>query len=165
MKLNNQLDMLLEKSDGKIYVRYYLQKTIRPQNIQEMIDELFQLEEVLDKKKDTLMIITKEDMNETIQNMLKHIWEQDGIFLIVQSIRRLQFNLLEHSLVPSHRILTQEELVQIKKRYNIMESSQFPDLSRFDPVAQVIGIRPGQVCEIIRPSKTAIASSYYRICV
>jgi DNA-directed RNA polymerase subunit H (RpoH/RPB5) len=46
-----------------------------------------------------------------------------------------------------------------------MDDTQFPDISRFDPVAQIIGIRPGQVCEIIRPSKTAISAYYYRICV
>ena len=111
------------------------------------------------------MIIVKDDMNETLTNLLKHIWEQDGILIIIQSIKRLQFNILEHTLVPEHRVLTNDEVGKIKLRYNITEDTQFPDISRFDPVAQVIGIRPGQVCEIIRPSKTAINSFYYRICV
>jgi DNA-directed RNA polymerase subunit H (RpoH/RPB5) len=51
------------------------------------------------------------------------------------------------------------------KKYNITDKIQFPDISRFDPVARVIGLRPGQVCHIIRPSKTAIQANYYRICV
>lgn len=172
MLQNKQLDMLLEKTNedpatkrkNKIYIRYYLAKTIRPQNIQEMIDDLFNLEEILTKS-DTLMIIIKDDMNETMTNLLKHIWEQDGILIIIQSIKRLQFNILEHVLVPPHRVLTNDEVAVVKDRYNIMDDSQFPDISRFDPVAQVIGIRPGQVCEIIRPSKTAIKSYYYRICI
>ena len=50
-------------------------------------------------------------------------------------------------------------------RYNITDKVQFPDISRFDPVAQVIGLRPGQVCEITRASKTAIESKYYRVCI
>ena len=170
---NKQLDMLIEKSEEsenpnaskrKVYIRYYLAKTLRPQNIQEMIDDLFNLEEVLTKE-DTLMIVVKEEMNETTMNLLKHIWEQDGILIVIQSLKRLQFNILEHTLVPSHRVLTQDEVQVIKNRYNIMDDTQFPDISRFDPVAQVIGIRPGQVCEIIRPSKTAIKGYYYRICV
>ena len=53
----------------------------------------------------------------------------------------------------------------IKQLYNITNDSQFPEISRYDPVAQVIGIRPGQICEITRPSKTAISSKYYRICI
>jgi DNA-directed RNA polymerase subunit H (RpoH/RPB5) len=172
MLQNKQLDMLLEKQDedpatkrkNKIYIRYYLAKTLRPQNVQEMIDDLFNLEEILTKD-DTLMIVTKDELNETITNLLKHIWEQDGILIVVQCIKRLQFNILESVLVPPHRVLSKDEVSDIKKKYNIMEDTQFPDISRFDPVAQIIGIRPGQVCEIIRPSKTAINSYYYRICV
>ena len=169
---NKQLDMLLEQKEAdagekrkkKIYIGYYLAKTLRPQNVHEMIDDLFNLEEVLIKS-DTLMIITKEDMNETLINLLKHIWEQDGILIVIQNIKRLQFNILEHVLVPPHRVLNNDEMGKIKERYNIMEDVQFPEISRFDPVAQIIGIRPGQICEIIRPSKTAIQSMYYRMCV
>ena len=111
------------------------------------------------------MIIVKDDMNETLINLLKHIWEQDGILIVIQSIKRLQYNILNHTLVPEHRLLTTDEVNEIKLKYNIVDNTQFPDISRFDPVAQIIGIRPGQVCEIIRPSKTAINSFYYRICV
>jgi DNA-directed RNA polymerase subunit H (RpoH/RPB5) len=172
MKTNNQLDMILEKLDedpntktkGKIYIRYYLAKALRPANLQEMIDDLFNIEEVL-KKTDTLLIVVKDEVNETLINTLKHIWEQDKIFIIIQSLKRLQFNLLNHILVPPHRILSIPETIQIRTRYNIMNDGQFPDISRFDPVAQAIGIRPGQVCEIIRPSKTAISAPYYRICM
>lgn len=169
---NKQLDMLLEQEKenvdtlrkDKIYIRYYLGKKIADKNIQEMIDDLFNLEEILTKN-DTLMIIIKDELNETLTNLLKHIWEQDGILIVIISIKRLMFNILDHVLVPPHRILSNNEVVEVKKRYNITEDTQFPDISRFDPVAQIIGIRPGQVCEIIRPSKTAITGLYYRICV
>jgi len=172
MKTNNQLDMILEKIEedpdtktkGKIYIRYYLAKALRPANLQEMIDDLFTVEEVL-KKTDTLLIVVKDEINETLVNTLKHIWEQDKIFIIIQSLKRLQFNLLNHVLVPPHRILSESETIHIRTRYNIMHNGQFPDISRFDPVAQAIGIRPGHVCEIIRPSKTAISAPYYRICM
>ena len=172
MKLNNQLDMILEKNkvstsekrQSKIYIRYYLAKSLRPQNLQEMIDDLFNIEEVLTKE-DTLFIVVKDEVNETLANTIKHIWEQDGIFIVIQNLKRLQFNILKHDIVPPHRILSVVETLQIKKKYNIMNDNQFPDISRFDPVAQAIGIRPGQVCEIIRPSKTAISAPYYRICM
>jgi DNA-directed RNA polymerase subunit H len=172
MKLNNQLDMILEKNKEdvdikrkpKIYVRYYLAKSLRPQNLQEMIDDLFNIEEVLTKS-DTLFIVVKDEVNETLLNTLKHIWEQDKIFIVIQNLKRLQFNILKHELVPPHRVLSVAETAAIRTRYNVMNDSQFPDISRFDPVAQAIGIRPGQVCEIIRRSKTAISAPYYRICM
>jgi DNA-directed RNA polymerase subunit H len=170
MKQNNQLDMLLETIDQeetnkkKIYIRYYLAGRPGPKNIQEMIDDLFVLTETL-KKTDTLFIIIKDEPNETLINELKHIWESDGIFIVIESIKRLQFNILEHSLVPLHRVLSDLEVENVMKKYNIVSKLQFPNISRFDPVARVIGLRPEQVCHIVRPSKTAIESDYYRVCI
>ena len=135
-----------------------------PKNLQEMIDDLFVITETL-KKTDTLFIIIKDDPNETLINELKHIWESEGIFIVVESIKRLQINILEHVLVPPHRVMVESEVVGIMKKYNIADRSLFPDISRFDPVARVIGLRPGQVCNIIRPSKTAIEANYYRVCI
>ncbi len=170
---NKQLDMILEKSPEdvenpdakktKTYILYYLAKSLRPQNIQEIVDDLFNIEEVL-KKDDTLYIIAKDDSNDTIMNYLRHIWEQDKIFIVIISIKRLQFNILNHVLVPEHKIISETEKVKLKERYNIMDDTQLPLISRFDPVAQLIGIRPGQICEITRPSKTAVTTKYYRIC-
>lgn len=170
MYQNQQLDMLLEKKDEetgsitKTYIAFHLAKTLSDKNIQDMIDDLYHLEQVLTPN-DTLMIITKDDINETKTNLLNHIWEQDKLFLIIQNIKRLQFNILEHSMVPQHRVLNNNEVEKVKEKYNITNNKEFPDISRFDPVAQVIGIRPGQICEIIRPSKTSIYGYYYRICV
>lgn len=169
---NNQLDMLIEKSKeeeknkrkNKIYIKYYLGKVLRPSNIQEMIDDLFYLEEIL-LKEDTLFIIAKDEMNETLTNELIHLFEKEGIFIVVQSIKGLQFNILEHVLVPPHRVLSDVETIEIMKKYNLKNKNEFPDISRFDPVAQVIGLRPGKVCEITRTSKTSIFSKYYRACI
>jgi DNA-directed RNA polymerase subunit H (RpoH/RPB5) len=171
MSQNSQLDMLLEQNNPdesgrkrKIYIRYYLTKKLLQGNIQEIIDDLFNFEEVL-KKEDNLIIIIKDEPNETLVNLQKHIWEQDKIFLIILNIKRLQFNILNHESVPPHRVMSNDEVAVVKKRYNIMNDGQFPEISRFDPVAQVIGIRPGQLCEITRSSKTAVTSLFYRICI
>ena len=83
----------------------------------------------------------------------------------MQNIKYLQFNILNHVLVPQHSIMNENDVKTIMIKYNITDKIQFPDISRFDPVARAIGLRPGQVCHIVRPSKTAIQSDYYRICV
>ncbi len=66
---------------------------------------------------------------------------------------------------PKFVVLKSTEVEEVMKQKNISSLSEFPDISRFDPVAQVIGLRPGMVCKIIRPSKTAVESLYYRVCV
>ena len=162
---SKQLDMLLTKTDKskKIYIKYHLAKTLRQSNINDYIDDLFNIEEILTKK-DDLVIIINEEPNDTINKLLNNIWEQDGIFIIVFNIKRLQFNILKHILVPEHIVLSKEEEEKVKTRYNITDNKQVPDISRFSPVAQAIGIRPGEMCRIIRPSRTAITSDFYRIC-
>ena len=67
--------------------------------------------------------------------------------------------------MPSHRICSVEEKEKIEKQYNIMEQKQFPEISRFDPVAIAIGARPGDLLEIIRSSPTSLTSKYYRLCM
>jgi DNA-directed RNA polymerase subunit H (RpoH/RPB5) len=166
-----QMDMLFKKDDAskKTYVKYHtgkgihLEKSIRPVSIYEYIEDLFTLEEILGKQ-DDLIIIINDEPNETIEKTLRHIWEQDGIFVNVISIKRLQYNILEHDLVPPHIVLSKEEGLAIKQKYNIMTDKQMPDISRFSPVSQLIGIRPGDICKILRPSKTAIQTEFYRIC-
>jgi DNA-directed RNA polymerase subunit H len=170
---NEQLDMILNKKQiesepqqkpTKMYISYYVKKpTISIVNIQEMIDELFTLTDTLTKD-DTLLIIIKDEINDSIKSELKYIWETEGIFIIITSINRLQFNILEHAMVPPHRVLSDKEKNEVSLRYNI-DDEKYPEISRFDPVATAIGIRPGQVCEILRSSKTAVVSKYYRICV
>lgn len=160
-----QMDMLLKKTseDKKVYVKYHLAKSLRPVNLYEYIEDLFTLEEVLTKK-DDLIVIMKDEPNDTIRKTLTNIWEQDGIFVIVINIKRLQYNIMNHQLVPPHIVLSSEEAQQVKLKYNILDDSQLPDISRFSPVSQVIGIRPGEICRIYRPSKTAIKAEFYRIC-
>lgn len=173
MHQNNQLDMLLETSDEniteetpkkKIYIRYCLVAKPSVKNIQEMVDDLFVLSETLTKK-DTLFIIINDDANDTLLEYISHVWENERIFIVLESIKRLQFNILQHILVPPHKVMTKSQVKQIMDKYNITDVAQFPEISRFDPVAKVIGLRPGQVCHIVRPSKTSIETNYYRICV
>lgn len=186
---NKQLDMLLERDQTiqvkqslsqsqfsspefvplhrkqKVYIRYYLAKAIRPANVEEIVDDLFRMEPILTKD-DILYIVIKDEMNDTLRELLKHIWEQEGIFIVIQNMKRLQFNILEHTLVPPHQVVEDEDKIQqIFKQFNVTHVSQLPEILRFDPVAQVLCLRPGQICEIIRPSKTAVNAFYYRVCV
>ena len=96
-----QLDMLQHnENDNKIYVKYQniLTKKLTVQNIDNMIEDLFEIESILEKK-DKLLIITNDEPNDTLKAHLKTIWETQGIFIVVFNIKRLQFNILEHSMV------------------------------------------------------------------
>jgi len=162
---SNQLDMLLENetTKKKIYVKYYISKVIKPQNIYDIVEDLFHLESILEKK-DDLMVIIKDEPNDTMLENIKDIWVSENIYISLINIKRLQYNILKHVLVPKHTILTHSEKELFMKKYNIFDKSQIPDISYFSPVSIVMGIRPDDVVKIERNSRTSISAEYYRIC-
>lgn len=166
MYVNEGLDFMLrqEATGKKAYVKYWLTTSLKQSKIQEITEELFTTDNILDKR-DTLIIIVKEEPNDTLKELIKHIYETENIFIVVHHIKRLLFNILNHKLVPKCRILTPDEVDTIKLQYNITDNNQFPKLSRFDPQALAICFRPGEVIELIRSSKTSCLTKYYRICV
>tara|TARA_B100001093_G_C26513693_1_gene878661 strand:- start:141 stop:770 length:630 start_codon:yes stop_codon:yes gene_type:complete len=162
---SEQLDMLLhnEKTNKKIYVKYYINKVLKPQNVYDIVEDLFHLENMLTKN-DDLMIITKDEPNDTLIQTIKDIWMSENIYIAAVNIKRLQFNILKHELVPKHSILTKEEEDAFKKKYNILNNSQIPDISFFSPVSIVMGFRPDDIIKIIRKSRVAINTDFYRVC-
>ena len=163
---NNQLDMLVtNEKNTKTYIKYFLDsKQIRPQNLDDIIEDLFMVENILTKN-DTLVIITEDEPNETIVARMKYLYDKDGIFVVIHNISRLQFNILNHALVPSMRILNPEEQDEMMRKYNMKNISQFPEIGRFDPQALAMSMRPGQVGMFERDSITALKTEYYRVCV
>jgi len=167
MYANSQLDMLIshKTDERKVYVKYYLTaKQIRPPNLDEIVEDLYVIENALTKE-DTLIIIIEDEPNDTIITKIKYLFDHDGIFVVIHNIRRLQFNILQHKLVPKCTILSKADVEVLKKTVNIQALTQLPEISRFDPQALAICMRPGQVCMFNRESATAMDYKYYRICV
>jgi len=173
MLANNQLDMLLtHKENGKkVYVKYYFTlktttKQMKPQTLDDIIEDLYTIEQVLTKR-DTLVVIIDDEPNDTILAKVKYLYERDGIFVIIHNIQRLQTNILKHFMVPNMTVLESEEQIkQFKDKHYIKdEKIQLPEISRFDPQALVVGLRPGDICKIDRSSVTALNTNYYRICI
>lgn len=161
----NQLDMLIDNNEGnKVYIKYHVAKTLRQNNIDEIVEDLFNIENTLEQS-DKLIIIIKDIPNDTLNNIVKNYWDTNKLYISIKSIKMLQFNIFEHNYVPKHSILNDAEVMEFKKRYNIINDANIPEISRFDPVALALMMRPGEICKIIRSSKTAITSEFYRICI
>lgn len=161
---NQQLDLLVSGNNKQVYVKYNITKSLRPNNIYDYIEDLFNIENILNKQ-DDLIIINKDEPNETLMNTIKDIWLKDKIYISIINIERLQYNILNHELVPKHTVLSLEEKNQLKEKFNINNDDMLPNISYFSPVSQVLGIRPGDICKIDRNSKTAIDSTFYRVCI
>lgn len=164
---NNQLDMLIENPTNKqkTYIKYYLSaKQLRKGNLDEIIEDLYAIDNILEKK-DTLIIITEDEPNDAIITHIKYLFDHDDLFVVIHNIRRLQFNILEHNLVPKCSILENNEVENFKNKFNIQSLKQLPEISRFDPQALALCMRPGQIAKFSRKSITALETDYYRVCV
>lgn len=164
---NSQLDMLIENEETgtKSFIKFYLDlKQLKPQNLDSIIEDLFVIDNVLTNK-DNLIIIVDDEPNDSITAKVKYLFDRSGIFVVLHNIQRLQYNILQHELVPKIDILDENEKEAFKKRYSVQSNSQLPEISRFDPQALAVAMRPGDICKFTRDSPTALETSYYRVCV
>ena len=184
MFAHDQLDMLVSKQnqdreeqqprgeeEKKIYVKYYLVKPIRKEILANIVEDLFETPQaetnrpVLEPSTDTLIIIMDDEPNDTNIKQLQTLYDRDGIFVIMYNIRRLQFNVRKHALNPEVGVVTRaKEIDELREKFNIRDWSQLPEISRFDPLAMAIFLRPGQIMRIRRDSPTSIENLYYRYC-
>jgi DNA-directed RNA polymerase subunit H (RpoH/RPB5) len=163
MMETNQLDLLLVHHTGKkIFVKFQLETKL---NLASESSAFYESDPPILTKDDTLMVIVKTDPNDALISAMDTLWNDSQTYVSVIGIRRLQFNILKHVQVPKHEIMTSEEREELFQTQNIKSNADLPLISRYDPVAVVLCMRPGMVCRIHRKSKTSVITMYYRACV
>lgn len=81
----------------------------------------------------------------------------------------MRFNVLEHQLVPEHRLVPDNEAAEVLKKLGITKD-QLPKIHRSDPVIQVLEkiegpIEEGRIIKVTRVSGTAGVSEAYRLVI
>lgn len=155
----------------RAFVYYHMPKTqnttktttFKPPNLYELID-VYKIEQNM-QTVDSLTVVIMHDVNDTMHKTLSQIWENDRVFVNVFSITQLQFCILEHTFVPKHIPLSDQEKADVYREYYVRNDSDLPEISRFDAVAKAVALRPGQLCMIERPDRNAVVTKFYRRCV
>jgi len=165
----SQLDMLISKKDKdvdivKTYIKYFLKGNLTDSSLRPIIEDLYQLSDTLTSN-DCLLIVYDGEPTESLQTHLDHLFKKDKIFVVVINLKRLQFNILKHHLVPMMEIMSKDEKEEFYKQYNVTHDGQLPEISRYDPQALAMCVRPGQLCKFYRKSPTSMTTNYYRLCV
>ena len=168
------LDILVEKTNEnkekeQLFVKYRLDKFKKTKTQEQQIIDIYNKSLL---KSDTLIIIYLEDIyfktnkkESNVELFIDDIYSNYEYFVQLYGIRNLLFNITDHYTIPQHILLTKKQQKDLYIKYNIKDHSNFPTIRREDPVAKFIGLRPGEICKIIRPSQTNIYSDFYRICV
>jgi DNA-directed RNA polymerase subunit H (RpoH/RPB5) len=175
-----RMDMRLthkHKSDEhKIFIKYNISPAnggnpargrLKPTTLDTILEDVYDEEENMEKKityQDELIILINHKVNDSLRAALTKVYSDTNRFVNIYNINDYLFNILDNVLVPPHKVLSDVEKKQIFNKYYIREDSNFPEISRYDPVAKTLGARPGDLLEITRPSPTAIQHKYYRLC-
>jgi DNA-directed RNA polymerase subunit H (RpoH/RPB5) len=115
-------------------------------------------------KKDELIIILNEPYHEVFDKAALQAWQTDKARVSFFHIKQLVVHPGRHILVPPHRKLTAEEAKEEMERYYITQKSQLPLIKHHDIQARVLGLVPGDLIEVLRPSPTAGVARFLRIC-
>ena len=120
--------------------------------------------------KDTIKIINeelnlhlKEINNDKIKNDLDYTERHFGNVFIF-NIKTLQYNILNHQIVPKHTIIRDDKDIQKILEISNCTLDQLPVISKNDPVSKLKLGTNGDIFKIIRKNKTCGEDIYYRVC-
>lgn len=158
------LDILVKNRYGhQTFVKYRLEKIKAAKSLDSYIQKIY---ESFLKPEDELVVMIPErsyQISSSFLTLLNNFWNEKGYYIQIFGVNQLLRKVVEHSMVPPHRLMTEKEVEEVLKRYQL-KKEQLPMVLRNDPIAQYYGARPGEVFEITRPSPTSGTYLTYRLC-
>lgn len=157
---NKNLDIFIDNTEndkGKVYVYFHNEnKTIPKVDLKNLLSKTI---ETYNDENIKLIILLKEKGNGSIlKEINKEIYKNVEIFMNKNMI----FNITHHEFVPKHVILSEEEEKEVLDKYSTT-INKLPKILRSDPVAKYYGMKPNQICKIIRNSPEVGDYLYYRL--
>lgn len=157
---NKSMDIYIDNTNenlGKVYVYFHNEnKTISKLDLKNLFNKIvenYQDEEI------KLIILLKEKGNGSIlKEINKEVYKNVEIFMNKNMI----FNITHHEFVPKHSILSKEEENEVLDKYST-PINKLPKILKNDPIAKYYGMKPNQICKIIRNSPEVGDYIYYRL--
>ena len=167
--LNKQLDFHVknEEQNKTLYVKYLITGKVRNSSLKKYLDELledFESEEGFDPLTIEILIILNNKISDSLEKIIDYFYFQKNIYINLFHIDSIRKNLSKHHLVPKHLKIEQNSFQELKKNFNLNNRFQLPIISRKDIIAKYIGLKPGEICKIVRPSITSGEYTTWRCC-
>ena len=160
-----------KKEDGpapmtRAVVLYWVNSAIR-HRIETELTNLFDEENPnrMDPANDDIMIILGEPFHDVFHLQAAKQWNGRKARVGFFQIKNVISNPTKHIMVPPHRKLSQAEITALIPRIHLKTKSELPHIKfHVDMQARVLGLVPGDVVEIRRPSETAGEAIIYSYC-
>jgi DNA-directed RNA polymerase subunit H (RpoH/RPB5) len=114
---------------------------------------------------DDIIVLHNEPNHDAFTAQSQVQWIANKARVSFFSLKNIISNPTKHVFVPPHRKLSAEETAMVMKRLHVESKSSFPHIKfHADMQARVLGLVPGDVVEIQRPSDTGGITTLFRIC-
>jgi DNA-directed RNA polymerase subunit H (RpoH/RPB5) len=146
----------------KAYVLYWMEVVRHKLNDKEKFEKL--LPEGLGDN-DQILILLNEPMHEAFHAMAIRRWAHKKERVSFFDIRQLMSNPSRHIMVPPHRKVPSDEVDSLLERYYVKAKTDLPHIKyHVDIQTRILGLVPGEIVEITRPSPTIGEYKVYRYC-
>lgn len=116
------------------------------------------------KPSDDLIVIINEPYNDAFDKTSIQMWQNNKVRVTFFHIKQVVVNMSRHVLVPPHRKLTPEESKVEIAKLRLTQKSQLPLIKHHDMQSRILGLVPGDIVEVLRPSPTSGVNRVLRIC-
>lgn len=162
------LDMILKKKPDsaapceRAAVLYMLHGRNLRHRMETFMSDVYK-EGIVTPTDDTLVVLN-EPWNEIFDKTSLQLWQKEKARITFFHIKHVVVHPGRHVLVPPHRKLNAEEAKAEMMRWSVTQKSQFPLIKHSDMQAKLLGLIPGDIVEILRPSPTSGIARVLRIC-
>lgn len=118
------------------------------------------------KETDEVIIILTEPYHEAFDITSVKQWNTQKARISFFNLKNLISNPARHTFVPPHRKLTPDEIETVIQQTKVKTKYEFSHIKYHrDMQARVLGLVPGDLVEILRPSEDCGIFPVYRVCV
>jgi DNA-directed RNA polymerase subunit H (RpoH/RPB5) len=117
-----------------------------------------------DVTKQELVVILSEPPHEAFALQAAKQWTLLKARISFFHLKQIISNPASHCMVPPHRKLSETECEFVMKKLKLKSKSELPHIKYHDIQARVLGLVPGDIVEIRRPSETVGEYTLFRIC-
>ncbi len=162
MELTLKDGMAADDVPTKCFVAYSLLKI--KQKLGTFVESVIEVP-TFDKSTTEVIVMCVEPIAPNFHTFAADLWAREKVRVRFFQAAALVTNPMKHVLVPPHEKVPPAEVTELLKGM-YAKKSQLP-LIRFheDPIARLLGLVPGDVVKITRPSPTAGECIMYRVCV